>query len=145
MEEALSQSFGEEHKDLKALFPVKGLIRKTHWVFQTSVIIYGQLRRRQKLTIDWENSKKILECQKMPHVTISRTHSLPLQHRKDISWLLHRESHNYRLQQQRPHCINCRKHNYKYKMNYRTDHASIDHTCPIYAAKTKSITKNTIY
>ncbi|GBM15967.1 hypothetical protein AVEN_108566-1 [Araneus ventricosus] len=57
MEEALSQSFGEDHKDLKVLFPIKGRTGKTHWVFQTPVTIYRQLRRTQKLTIYWETHK----------------------------------------------------------------------------------------
>ncbi|GBN38124.1 hypothetical protein AVEN_224032-1 [Araneus ventricosus] len=45
-------------------------------------------------------SKRILECQKMFSVPISRTHNLPLHHRKDILWLLHRESQIYRLHHQ---------------------------------------------
>ncbi|GBM55561.1 hypothetical protein AVEN_74521-1 [Araneus ventricosus] len=45
-------------------------------------------------------SKRILECQKMFHVPITRTHSLPLHRKKYILWLLHIESQNYRLHQQ---------------------------------------------
>ncbi|GBL72608.1 hypothetical protein AVEN_127870-1 [Araneus ventricosus] len=51
MEEALSQSFVKEHKDMKVMFPIKGRTRKIHWVFQTPGTIYRQLRRRQKLTM----------------------------------------------------------------------------------------------
>ncbi|GBL73364.1 hypothetical protein AVEN_159387-1 [Araneus ventricosus] len=51
---ALSQSFGDAHKDLKVLFPIKQCTSETHWVLQTPVNTYRQLRRRQKLTNDWE-------------------------------------------------------------------------------------------
>ncbi|GBM23743.1 hypothetical protein AVEN_271109-1 [Araneus ventricosus] len=51
MEAALLQSLGDVHKDLK-VFPIKRRTCKTHWVFQTPVYIYRQLRKRQKLTID---------------------------------------------------------------------------------------------
>ncbi|GBM26079.1 hypothetical protein AVEN_12840-1 [Araneus ventricosus] len=147
MGEALSQSFGEDHKDLKVLFPIKGRTGKMHWVFKPPVTIYRQLRRRQKLTINWETHKvkeflsarKCFTCQSLEHTashcTAERTFCGFCTENHRITDCISR----------RRSCINCRKHNYKYKTNYRTDHASIDHTCPIYAAKIKSITKNTIY
>ncbi|GBL72357.1 hypothetical protein AVEN_115295-1 [Araneus ventricosus] len=52
MEAALSQTFKDIHKDLKVLFLIKGRTGKIHWVFQTPVYIYRQLRRKQKLTIE---------------------------------------------------------------------------------------------
>ncbi|GBN02532.1 hypothetical protein AVEN_248-1 [Araneus ventricosus] len=41
MEAALLQSFGDVHKDLKVLFPIKRRPSKTHWVFQTPTHLAG--------------------------------------------------------------------------------------------------------
>ncbi|GBL88766.1 hypothetical protein AVEN_158899-1 [Araneus ventricosus] len=141
METALSQSFGDVDKDLKVLFPIKGRTGKTHWVFQSPVNIYWQLRRRQKFTIDWEthtvkelsSARKCYKCQYLEHTT---SHCTP--ERTCYSFC----TGNQRITDcliRRPSCINCRKHNSKYKTNYRTNDVSIDHTCPIYAAKKVNI------
>ncbi|GBN02210.1 hypothetical protein AVEN_15140-1 [Araneus ventricosus] len=130
----------------RLMFPIKGRTGKTHWVFQTPVTIYRQLRR-QKLTIDWETHKvkeflsarRCSTCQSLEHTASHCTTE-----RTFCGFC----TENHRITdciRKRPSCINCRKHNYKYRTNYRTDHDSIDHTCLIYAAKIKSITKNTIY
>ncbi|GBM33080.1 hypothetical protein AVEN_9625-1 [Araneus ventricosus] len=81
IEASLSQSFGDVHKDLKVLFPIKGRTGKNakqsvKKCFQTPVYIYRQLRR-QKLTIDWEthtvkeflSARKCSKCQSLEHTT----------------------------------------------------------------------------
>ncbi|GBM02945.1 hypothetical protein AVEN_269859-1 [Araneus ventricosus] len=113
MEAALSQSFGEVHNDLKVLFPIKGRTGKTHWVFQTPVYIYRQLRRRQKLTIDWEthtvkeflSARKCSKCQSLEHTAIHCTAE-----RSFCGFC----TGNHRISDcisRRPSCINCRVYN----------------------------------
>ncbi|GBN64036.1 hypothetical protein AVEN_159137-1 [Araneus ventricosus] len=146
MEAALSQSFGDVHNDLKVLFPINGGTGKIHWIFQTPVDIYRQLRSRQKLTIGWEthtfkeflSARKCSKCQSLEH-----TATLCTAERTFCGFCMG----NHRISDcisRCPSCINCRVYNSNNKTKYRTDQASIDHTCSIYAAKIKSISKNTI-
>ncbi|GBM10023.1 hypothetical protein AVEN_24006-1 [Araneus ventricosus] len=103
MEAALSQSFGDVHKDLKVLFLIKGRTGKTHPLGFPKASVHlqtAQEKTKANHRLGNSYSQIILECQKMLQIPISGTHSHPLHSRKDILWLLHWEPQNFRLYQQ---------------------------------------------